>query len=177
MAKQVTAGKYIARVLNYGIGNTKAGDPQAIVQFQFKDNDGDQHSLTWFGSFKEKALPYTLDALLYCGMKGNDPAELAQGIDGGALDLNQEVQIVVEEQTDDKGRVVPKISWVNRLGGNAFKNAITFDQAKSKLAAMNLKGAVMARRAETGLTGERLAKASGQDFSASDDSDFGDLPF
>ncbi len=101
----VKPGRYTANVLDHGISETKAGEPQAVIKFEF-DFDGSKRELTWFGSFKEKALPFTLEALVACGLKGNNPA--------GALEIGKEVSIVVEKETDESGKERNKVRWVNR---------------------------------------------------------------
>lgn len=101
----VKPGRYSANVLEHGISETKAGDPQAVVKFEF-EVDGSKRELTWFGSFKEKALPFTLDALVACGLKGNNPA--------GALEIGKEVSIVIEKDVNDEGKERNVIRWVNR---------------------------------------------------------------
>lgn len=133
----IKPGIYLAKVISHAVTETKDGNPQVTITFSF-EAEGIK-SLTWFGSFKEKALPHTLKALLVCGLKGSNPA--------GALDVGREVSIVVDDEEGQDGKIRSKIKWVNALGG--AKNVIPPDLAKAKLS--ELEGAVMAARQELGL--------------------------
>lgn len=140
----VTPGTYKATVLNHAISETKDGKPQAAVTFSFEAN-GSPHTLTWYGSFSEKALPHTLKALLVCGLKGNNPA--------GDLELGKEVMIVVETEVDERtGKERNKVRWVNAM--NALRNVIPQELATSKLSA--LEGAVMAARQKLGVPDDEI---------------------
>jgi hypothetical protein len=137
----VTPGTYKATILSHAISETKAGNPQAVVTFGFEVN-GSSHTLTWYGSFSEKALPHTLKALIVCGLKGNNPA--------GDLDIGKDVLIVVENEADEQGRERNKIRWVNAL--NSIRNVIPKDMAAAKLS--SLEGAVMSARLKLGVSSE-----------------------
>lgn len=129
----IEPGTYKATVLKHGISETKDGSLQAVVTFSL--DAGGPKTLAWFGSFKEKALPHTIKALLVCGLKGNSPA--------GPLDIGREVSIVVDEEIGQDGKTRTKVRWVNAIGG-AIKNVVDQNIATAKLAA--LEGAVMAAR-------------------------------
>jgi len=129
----VNAGTYTAVVKEHAISETKSGNPQAVIKFGFV-SDGAPVTLTWYGSFSEKAAPHTLKALVVCGLQGNNPA--------GALEIGKEVSIVVEEEEGDDGKARMKVRWVNSL--HAIKAVIPQDAAKAKLA--SLEGAVMLAR-------------------------------
>jgi hypothetical protein len=140
MLNLIPEGKYLARPTDWGLSKTKTGDPQAFVTFEFGE-----HKLTWFGSLKEgRAQEITIDALLTCGMSSNNIEDLAKN-DSGLLDTTKDVQIVVvHEEWNEKVQV--KIKWVNPVGGGIKKaDASEFKNLKS------LKGAVLARRKETGI--------------------------
>lgn len=154
----VKPGKYIGRVVDYGIGTTKNGDPQVMVQFRFEDSDHKTQQMTWFGSLKQgqegKKAPreITIDALLACGLATDEIESLANGPQGCALDEERDVQLTIEEETDDKGKVRSKIRWINIPGGAAFRDKLSFQDARIKLGALNLKGDVKFRRQQTGIT-------------------------
>lgn len=131
----VKPGTYKATVISHAIAETSKGDPQATITFSF-EAEGRPQNITWYGSFSEKATPHTVKALLVCGLQGSNPA--------GPLEIGKEVNIVVENETDDKGKERSKVRWVNALG--QVRNVIPQDLAKSKLSA--LEGAVMAARQE-----------------------------
>jgi hypothetical protein len=146
---QILAGKYQAKILDYGIGLTEAGNPQIMIILGF--DDGQPRELTWYGSLKEgKAREITIKALLACGLKGNDIDGIADGIGGGPLDADTPVSITVEYETNQNGKSFPRVRWINR-SGSALKNKMTKEEAKIKLGCLNLKGEVIAARQETGL--------------------------
>ncbi len=134
----IQPGTYKAKLVSHAISETKNGDPQAAITFSFDDGSG-QKQMTYFGSFKDGAAKHTLKALLVCGLKGNNPA--------GALEVGREVNIVIDEEEGQDGKVRSKIRWVNALGG--IRNVIGSDVAKAKLSA--LEGAVMAARHDLGI--------------------------
>ena len=152
MESKIVAGTYTAKPNGWCIGTTKKGDPQAIVNFEFNDDAGVHHELTYFGSFKEKARPYTIKALLNCGLKDNDLERFAEGVTAGALDVNQDVQIVVSIETNDAGKSFPKIQWVNKIG-MSFKNMIPPGEAKAMLQTLNRKADILAVKTEMGIQG------------------------
>jgi hypothetical protein len=128
-------GTYLARVASHAISETKKGDPQAVVTFEVSTN-GATEKITYYGSFSEKAAPYTIKALLACGLKTNNPS--------GDLEVGKEVSLVIDDDVGTDGKTRSKVKWVNSLG--ATRNVIPQDLAKAKLAA--LEGAVMAARNE-----------------------------
>jgi hypothetical protein len=135
-------GTYKATVSAHAISETRTGDPQAAVTFDF-EADGRSETMTWYGSFKEgKAREITIKSLLVCGLKGNNPA--------GPLEIGREVSIVIEDEKGQDGKTRSKVRWVNALGG--VRNAIDQSVAQSKLSA--LEGAVAAARHDLGVLDE-----------------------
>jgi len=145
---EIKPGKYQARLKDYWIGKTSAGLPQAELVFEFEADD-ELRELMWFGSFKEKARPHTIKALLYCGFHGNDLTTLADGRDGGALELGKEVVITIAKEIDDRGNPRLRINWINPIGGAAFRDKVNRGELGGSLA--SLKGDVAAIRKETGI--------------------------
>lgn len=151
----VSPGKYTAKIKDYGLGTTQNGDPKAMILFTFKDQNGQDRELTWTGSLKEgRAREITIDALLVCGLKGDELSTLASGVEGSALSADQEVQIDVMTE-EYEGKAYSKIKWVNRLGGAAFREKMNHGMAVQKMAGLNLKADVAARRKETGVTDKK----------------------
>lgn len=151
----INAGKYIARIKDFGVGTTKAGDPKAMVMFTLKDENGTSHDMTWNGSLKEgRAREITIDALLICGLKGDDLSRLSMGVESGILDVNSDVQLDIQHESFE-GKTSAKIKWVNRPGGAAFRDKLTPDLAVQKMAGLNLKADIAARRKETGLADKK----------------------
>jgi hypothetical protein len=157
---EIKPGKYHAKLKDYWIGKTSAGLPQAELTFEF-EADGEVREMMWFGSFKEKARPHTIKALLHCGLQSNDLSALADGPDGGALEIGKEVAITIAKEIDDRGNPRLRINWINPIGGAAFRDKMHRAELGGALA--SLKGDVMAVRKETGIKGET---ESFQDFSA-----------
>jgi len=135
----IEAGTYLATVLSHAIGETKKGDPQAVVSFSVKTGKGPQ-KITYYGSFSEKAMEYTIKNLITCGLKGNNPA--------GDLEIGKEVELVIDIETGDDNKPRSKVKFINQVG--SVRNAIPQDLAKAKLS--QLEGAVMAARQKLNVT-------------------------
>jgi hypothetical protein len=133
----VKAGRYKAKVIEHGITETSKGLPQAAIRFGFETDEG-YKELVWFGSFKDKALEFTLQTLVNCGLKGNNPAD--------PLEIGKEVSIVVEVDKDQDGHDRNIVRWVNKLGG--VGNKLDDMTAKSKLERFS--GAIMAIKQREG---------------------------
>src|SRR3990167_7293401 len=142
----MTPGKYLAKIINYGVSESSTGKLRVEIQFGFKDNEGAEQKLFWHGYFTEKSLPITAKALVVCGLSGNDHDALAAGPSSGLLNMEAPVQIeVVNEEFEGKTR--SKIAWVNSPGGAKFMEP---KMAVQKLKGLGLGAAVAAARAETG---------------------------
>lgn len=170
--QKVEAGMYEASILDYGISLTQAGKPQVVIRFGLTDKNGDLHELNWYGSLNEgKAQEITCKALLACGMKGNDLNILADGIPSGVLDTSTHVKVTVAHEEQEDGTTRARIKWINPLGGLTKK--LTKSEASVKLGALNLRGAMMTARTETGILDRPAPKqAVGQSQGPSEDDDF-----
>lgn len=144
---EIQPGKYVAKIVDYGIGTTKAGDPTIVVRFGWGTS-----SLIWNGSLKEgKAQEITIKALLRMGLSDDDKIEnLADGIDSKLLDMDRELEIDVQMDTYE-GKTRPKIAWINEVGGGKFKHAMNKEEFKAKLGGMNIKSNLKAIRHEMGM--------------------------
>lgn len=146
----LTAGKFPAKLKTYGLEESRAGHPMVVAIFILKDEHGQDHNLTWRGSLKPgRASELTIDQLLILGLKGDDLTGLAQGAESGLLNTEKEVSVSVEIE-DYKGRLLPKIAWINRVSGEGFKAQMSKDEAVKKFAGLNLKTIVAQRRTEIG---------------------------
>lgn len=144
-------GRYTGYIRNYGLGENKSGMPNVWINFDVKDTNGDTYGYTWFGSLKEgRAREITIDALLACGLTGNNLENLKSGIEGGALDQTQGVELHLEEETWD-GKTRLKVKWINKQGGMKF-DKLASENAAKKMKGLNLDAEVAARRKETGIT-------------------------
>lgn len=169
-------GIYKAKISNYGITNTKAGDPQIAVLFDFENQEKVPCEMTWFGTLKEgKGRDITLKALLTMGMRGNDIEALAGGLDSNTLNPENPVNITIDEEPDQAGKYHMRVKWINSVGGAAFRDKLTKDEAKVKLGALNLKGAMALIRAETGIKDEPKKAAPSRP--APGDFTMDDIPF
>ena len=140
---KIPNGRHQARVIDYGLTETKAGDPQVRVKFKLV---GDGSEITWFGSLKEgKASEITIDSLLVCGLHGTDLLILEGGSGSGALNEEKIVSIVVEDE-EYNGKTTTKVKWINSLDGGAKKLS---DNKKGSL--KRYSQLVKARRVELGI--------------------------
>lgn len=138
-------GDNVGKPLAWGILEGKKA-PQVYVKTSI--------GLSWFGSLAEgKAMEITLTALVNMGFKYDSLDMLVKDPDG-ALDKNKDVIFVVEydeNRMDPKtGDPVPKIRWVNSLGGG-FKKQMNEKDALAALSSLKVKGDLMAIREEMGV--------------------------
>lgn len=144
-------GKYLAKVSDYGVKETKNGNPYIEVWF---DVEG-QGSVRWNGFLTEKTINKTMEQLAYCGLKG-DFSAIADGPIGGALDRDQAVNITVEIQKDKEGNPTKytQVKWINRASQPKF-DAVQTASAKGKLTQFS--GAWAAKKAELGIKPKNVA--------------------
>lgn len=126
-------GTYRAKAKEAALGRTSKGTEQVAVRFELLDHTGE--SITWFGFFTDKTLENTVKSLRACGWTGDDLSDLA-GITAN------EVNLVVEHETDDRGQTRAKVRWVNGTSGLAMKDQL--DTAEAKTFAARMKGAIVA---------------------------------
>lgn len=171
----IKAGKYPAVIEGFALRSTNKGDPMVSVCFGVKDAEGGSHSLYWNGTFGPNALEKTVEALLVCGLKGNDLAILAKGPAGGGLDMTKEMQVTVEYQENSKdGKMYPTVRWINEAGGARFKNVMPEAEAVAKMRGLNLGGHIAAARAKTGYSNQPAQRPQVVD---NGPPDLGDVPF
>ncbi len=152
----IPEGRWRARAMNAELGYTQAGSEQAVVNFSLsgeQDADVDHRMVTWWGSFKDKAKPHTIKALLTCGWDGEDFAEFT-GID------TNEVELVIIHEPDLKGQDRHRVRFVNAIGagGAAVRNPLTDDQKRAFAAKM--RGEVMAMKQGAAVPQPTAAPAS-----------------
>lgn len=127
----VALTSYKAQLIDYGIGETLAGEPNVQLKFDIEGVG----EMTYYGSLKGGAVPFTLDALLNCGYKGKDCTDIINGPDSGALTIGVEVNVAIGEE-EYNGVKKKKIKFVN-APGNAVQRADPVT-AKAKLRALGL---------------------------------------
>lgn len=112
----IKPGKYIAKVVEYGIPETKEGaSPSIALTFEF-EVEGVRKQLTYYGYLTSAAAEYTLKNLITAGFKHDRPSMLCKP---NAF-IDKEVQIVVEHETYE-GKTRAKIRWINELGAAKWK--------------------------------------------------------
>jgi hypothetical protein len=97
----------------FGKSNKKQ-TPLVTVAFEILRGPDAGQRISWIGYFTEKTEKRTLEALRICGFTGDDIDKFAD------QRPTNEVEIIVEQETGEDGKVRPKVAWVNdprRSGG------------------------------------------------------------
>jgi hypothetical protein len=128
------AGLYVAKAESWELATSENGKEYIAISFEIMEGEAIGRRVPWRGFFTEKTQTRTLEALRYCGWDGHDFLKL----DGMNKNL---VQLDISEE-EYKGKMYPKVQWVNRLGGMAVKNAMT-DAQRAAFAA-RMKGPALA---------------------------------
>ena len=137
-------GRHQAKITDYGMKETNAGDPQIFISLKGMEK-GDL--ITWFGSLKEgKAREITLKTLITCGFTGNSVANIAQGVSANCLDTKKELSIVVSEN-EYQGKKSMRVDWINEPSAG-IQNRLTQVEAIQKTQGYNLEGALIQLRRE-----------------------------
>lgn len=107
----IPEGKYRARARGGEFAVAKTGTDYVQVPFEVTAGDWAGEQVLWKGFFTEAARDRAIESLRTCGctFPGNDITDLT-GIDAN------EVEIVVEHEEGQDGRVWPRVQWVNRGG-------------------------------------------------------------
>lgn len=152
----VKPGKYLARVVSYGIPEPKPGKmPSVVLTFEFEE-DGKKRQLTWFGSLSEKAIEHTAKSLIIAGMKSDMLSTLCEP---GAFH-EKDVSITVEHDTYE-GKTRSRVKWINEPGSAQFKS-LRPEVVNSQFG--NLTGYMKATRKEMGYDGKHQAQADDTGF-------------
>lgn len=148
----VSPGKYNAKAT--AIRFVKPKDNIGIeVKFQFSTQEG-LASMNWVGWITEKAMPNTLRTLVnvleYNGdeetvsVPENDPRfGLLKNQD--CINRNKEVQLAIDHEPNQEGKMFARIKWVNELGGGQFAGASP-EIVKNDLNAVGFKAAFLAMK-------------------------------
>jgi hypothetical protein len=109
---EIGPGTYIARAEAQGIqfGKSNSGNPQVIVPFVVVEGPHLGSRITWFGTITPKTAKRIAESLRYCGLRGEDIADVVN------QDLPNKVQLVVEN-SEYQGKTRPRVQWINRIGG------------------------------------------------------------
>lgn len=135
----ITDGRYKSRACGQVVLGKSAKKGTPFIEFYFKliggENNGGE--VKWTGYFppdNPKVCVRTLESLQFCGWEGDDISEFADGELHG-LDANEvETVVELEDYENDEGetRTVPRVQWVNKLGGHLqVQNAMSKEEAGS----------------------------------------------
>ena len=116
-------------------GKSDNGSEFCVLTFTILEGPDAGDFIRWTGFFTEKTIERTMQSLRYCGWSNNDitnPEGLGSNV----------VEIVVEHE-EYKGKLYPKVKWVNKLsGGIPAKNQM--DDAAKMAFAKRMKAHAMA---------------------------------
>ena len=163
--KDITAGtKSPAKIKKGRFIQSKGGTTAIEIAIEFDEpSSGTKEILTWQGWLSEKAMPYTMEALVKT-MGYNGSTEIDdQGVltDPNAFDVTKELSIVVkleptmdengQQKYDDKGnaKFYPKIEYINKVGGSAYAG-LKPQELKSALAVSGFKAAFLNAKQSAG---------------------------
>lgn len=134
-------GTYRARAVQGSamLGYSSRDTEQVAVLLRFVDGPYAQHTIGWYGYFSDKTMERTIESLRYMGWRGDDMFDLSTVGD----DQAEDVDIVIEHETNDDGEVRARVRWINKPGGGiALKKPMT--EAQAKAFATRMRGAVVA---------------------------------
>jgi hypothetical protein len=93
-------------LLEWSVGKASTGTPQVVLVFETEGGARE----TFYGALTEKAFPYTRDALMACGWRGESSSTMKQDIRRGTR-----VELVLGPELSQQGRTVMRLRFVNRL--------------------------------------------------------------
>lgn len=141
----IQPGQYRARSTgpqDVSFGVSASGNLQIAVVFEFIDEALAGQTIVWVGTFAPgKSTDITIQALENCGWTGDDPTKNIDGIDGN------EVILVIENDTNDKGDIYPRVKWINRPGAGRIKFKRPAEGAELRAFGAEIRAATLARRA------------------------------
>lgn len=127
-------GAHEATPQSYQFGTSaKKGTEMVSVVFQFASGPNEGKRITWSGYFTEATAKRTLDSLEHCGWDGVDVATM-KGFG------SKNVELVLEEEQGQDGKMYPRVQWVNRLVSRGPANVYSQEQVTglaARLAAIN----------------------------------------
>jgi len=132
--------RVMGKVVASALGKASTGTEQVAVQFEYKDEQGQPHTITWYGYFSsEKAQEIADDALKALGW---DPAKNGWNyyvLNDDTSDnpiLGKTASLVLVEDTDLDGNPRMKVKFVNAGGGAMMKERMDPDAARAFSAKM-----------------------------------------
>ena len=140
----IPEGKYRARARGGEFAVAKTGTDYVQVPFEVTEGDWAGERVAWKGFFTANDRDRAIESLRTCGctFPGNDITDLT-GIDAN------EVEIVVEHEEGQDGRVWPRVQWVNR-GGAGVKAEQRMTAAAKTSFRDRMKGVLVASKPSGG---------------------------
>lgn len=108
-------GKYNAKPSDWMVTKVGKNETPAIQVAMQVEHGEETVEMVWTGFFTDKARARTVEALKLMGLTAKNQGNLAKGTIGAALDVNKAVQVVIEHETNEKGKVFPRIRWINAI--------------------------------------------------------------
>lgn len=134
-------GEFSGKIKSYYLPETKEGkSPQCAIVFEVFDQNNSLGTIAWYGSFSPKAMKYTLNSLLACGLK-----EGISSMAGPNAFVIKDVALVLEEHTYE-GKTSIRVKYIN--DPNYISTVVKMDEAKAKAEFMDLDQQIKALRAE-----------------------------
>ena len=144
----VQPGTYRAKIVDYGIVKIKsgvnAGKPAPNISFQV-ECEGKLEQVSWQGSFNEgRPREIAMNALITCGLTLDKFHMLSAGPAFEALNIEQEVNVVVEHEQaiDGSGKVYPRVKWINPLNSRNLEK-MGDQEFRMQLESMGLKASFL----------------------------------
>jgi hypothetical protein len=113
-----------ARAIDGDLGWTQGGKAQVAVTFEILEGEDAGRNITWYGYFSDASKERTIEALRYCGWKGDDISDMS------SINGEGEASIVIEHE-EYEGKTRAKVQWVNNGGGARLAKPMEDDEKKA----------------------------------------------
>jgi len=151
---RIKPGTYPGTLTDYGISETKAGDPQVFLIFDVNAGDQGNYSMTWYGlmntvakeSGKKAPIEYTIKTILDCGFSGESPELLAAGPESNLMPLGIAMDLRVEDNTYD-GTTTNRIRFVNVPGQGGGPGRVGYEEVTKKVSVDAIRAELIKQRA------------------------------
>lgn len=112
----------LARCVGVQIAEFKNG-PQLLLAFKIHDENSPNKGrvTTYFGSFGDKSIDFTVDALRACGWQGDDLGDLPAALERGELNAEVSLKIVNEQVLNDQ-----RLPVYDEAGNEKWRDKIAF---------------------------------------------------
>lgn len=150
----IPEGKYRGRGIETEAALTSSkekGTPAVSVVVEIIDGEHAGQRLRWDGWLTDGAAQRTLESLRHMGWRGDMLDDLA-----GVGD--NEVQVVIEHESNQEGKAFARIRWINRLGGASINEEAKMAKEAAKGLAQRF--AAMARGTRSGPAAKPGAQAA-----------------